>query len=120
MFRNNHVLISVIQGYLFYTKVMVIFTSSNWHIFTTCSLMFILVSDLRFATGVTIPAGAVLVVPVQLVQKDGFNWGKDASAFNPYRFLSNITKESGTSPPIHSWQVLYLRRNLKICNLILF
>ncbi|KEH32978.1 putative 3-hydroxyindolin-2-one monooxygenase [Medicago truncatula] len=52
--------------------------------------------DLRFATGVTVPAGAVLVVPVQLVQKDAFNWGKDASAFNPYRFLSNITKESGS------------------------
>lgn len=52
--------------------------------------------DLRFATGVTVPAGAVLVVPVQLVQKDAFNWGKDASAFNPYRFLSNITKGSGS------------------------
>lgn len=64
--------------------------------------MFILVSDLRFATGVTVPAGAVLVVPVQLVQKDAFNWGKDASAFNPYRFLSNITKGSGTRPPILS------------------
>ncbi|KEH32979.1 cytochrome P450 family protein [Medicago truncatula] len=54
--------------------------------------------DLRFATGVTVPAGAVLVVPVQLVQKDAFNWGKDASAFNPYRFLSNITKESAFLP----------------------
>ncbi|WJX36598.1 hypothetical protein P8452_24457 [Trifolium repens] len=52
--------------------------------------------DVRFATGVTIPAGAVMVVPLQLVQKDGFNWGKDASDFNPYRFLSNITKGSGS------------------------
>ncbi|CAJ2638724.1 unnamed protein product [Trifolium pratense] len=52
--------------------------------------------DVRFSTGVTIPAGAVMVVPVQLVQKDGFNWGKDASDFNPYRFLSNITKGSGS------------------------
>lgn len=54
-------------------------------------------SDLRFATGVTIPAGTALVVPVQLVHKDDFNWGKDASDFNPYRFLSNSTKGSGTS-----------------------
>jgi hypothetical protein len=60
--------------------------------------MFFLVLDVRFATGVTIPAGAVMVVPLQLVQKDGFNWGKDASDFNPYRFLSNITKGTGTSP----------------------
>ncbi|XP_058722143.1 cytochrome P450 81F1-like [Vicia villosa] len=52
--------------------------------------------DLKFATGVTVPAGAVLVVPVQLVQKDDFNWGKDASDFNPYRFLSNVTKGSGS------------------------
>lgn len=59
--------------------------------------MFIPVSDLSFATGVTIPAGAVLVVPVQLVQKDDFSWGSDASDFNPFRFLSNGTKGSGTS-----------------------
>lgn len=52
--------------------------------------------DLRFANGVTVPAGALLVVPVQLVQKDDFNWGKDASDFNPYRFLSNVTEGSGS------------------------
>lgn len=57
-----------------------------------CSLK----NDLRFATGVTIPAGTALVVPVQLVHKDDFNWGKDASDFNPYRFLSNSTKGSGS------------------------
>jgi len=52
---------------------------------------------LSFATGVTIPAGAVLVVPVELVQKDKFSWGSDASHFNPYRFLSTVTNKSGMS-----------------------
>ncbi|KAI9115215.1 hypothetical protein K1719_013534 [Acacia pycnantha] len=50
--------------------------------------------DLSFATGVTIPAGAVLVVPIQLVQMDDSNWGGNASDFNPYRFLSNARKGS--------------------------
>ncbi|KAK7401399.1 hypothetical protein VNO78_12838 [Psophocarpus tetragonolobus] len=53
--------------------------------------------DLCLATGVTIPAGAVLVVPVELVQKDDSSWGSDASDFNPYRFLSNDTKGSGSA-----------------------
>lgn len=44
--------------------------------------------DFNLKTGVTIPTGAVLVVPVQLVQMDDSSWGKDASEFNPYRFLS--------------------------------
>uniref|UniRef100_A0A2N9GUD8 Uncharacterized protein n=1 Tax=Fagus sylvatica TaxID=28930 RepID=A0A2N9GUD8_FAGSY len=39
-------------------------------------------------TGVTIPAGAVLVVPVHLVQMDDSSWGTNASEFNPYRFLT--------------------------------
>ncbi|RDX61281.1 11-oxo-beta-amyrin 30-oxidase, partial [Mucuna pruriens] len=51
--------------------------------------------DLSFATGVTIPAGAVLVVPIELVQTDDSSWGTDASGFNPYRFLSTGTKGSG-------------------------
>lgn len=76
---------------------MIIFISSKCGNLTSCSLMFILALDLRFATGVTIPAGTVLVVPVQLVQKDDFNWGKNASDFNPYRFLSNVTEGSGTN-----------------------
>ncbi|GAU48390.1 hypothetical protein TSUD_118160 [Trifolium subterraneum] len=64
----------------------------TWVMLQRCSTK----HDVRFSTGVTIPAGAVMVVPVQLVQKDGYNWGKDASDFNPYRFLSNITKGSGS------------------------
>ncbi|KAB1226678.1 hypothetical protein CJ030_MR1G008473 [Morella rubra] len=44
--------------------------------------------DFSLKTGATIPAGAVLVVPVQLVQMDDSSWGKDAHEFNPYRFLS--------------------------------
>lgn len=53
--------------------------------------------DLNLATGVTIPAGAVLVAPVELVQKDDSSWGSDASDFNPYRFLSTGTKGSGSA-----------------------
>lgn len=50
--------------------------------------------DLNLESGVTIPAGAVLVVPVQLVQKDDSSWGSDADEFNPYRFLSKTGKRS--------------------------
>ncbi|KAL4277468.1 hypothetical protein HN51_060570 [Arachis hypogaea] len=56
--------------------------------------------DLSLSTGVTIPAAAVLVVPVQLVQKDDSSWGSDASDFNPYRFLSNHAKESGSAEEV--------------------
>lgn len=58
-----------------------------------------LLQDLSFENGLTIPAGAVLVVPVQLVQVDNSKWGSDASKFNPYRFLSKeydlLTDEQG-------------------------
>ncbi|KAI4332914.1 hypothetical protein L6164_017784 [Bauhinia variegata] len=50
--------------------------------------------DLSFENGVTIPAGAVLAVPVHLVQMDDSSWGRNASDFNPYRFLSDVQKES--------------------------
>ncbi|MED6169347.1 hypothetical protein PIB30_020477 [Stylosanthes scabra] len=56
--------------------------------------------DLSLSTGVTIPAGAVLVVPIQLVQTDDTSWGSDASDFNPYRFLSNHAKGSGSAEEI--------------------
>lgn len=51
-------------------------------------------SDLHLKSGAKIPAGAVLVVPVQLVQTDASSWGKDATEFNPYRFLSKAQMES--------------------------
>ena len=41
-----------------------------------------------------IPAGALLVVPAQLLQMDGSSWGSDASKFNPHRFLSKAGKGS--------------------------
>ncbi|XP_042452974.1 probable cytochrome P450 313a5 isoform X1 [Zingiber officinale] len=44
--------------------------------------------DICLSSGVTVPVGAILVVPLQLVQTDNSIWGKDASQFNPYRFLS--------------------------------
>lgn len=46
--------------------------------------------DLNLNNGMIIPAGAIFVVPIQLVQKDVSSWGNDASKFNPHRFLSRI------------------------------
>lgn len=34
-----------------------------------------------------LPAGAILVVPVQLLQMDSNSWGQDVDTFNPNRFL---------------------------------
>lgn len=62
---------------------------SNWHL---C-----LVPDLDLENGLHIPAGALLVAPIQLVQMDEFNWGSDAAQFNPYRFLSKSEKRSELS-----------------------
>uniref|UniRef100_A0A5B6YNY4 Putative 11-oxo-beta-amyrin 30-oxidase isoform X1 n=1 Tax=Davidia involucrata TaxID=16924 RepID=A0A5B6YNY4_DAVIN len=55
--------------------------------------------DLKLKTGVVIPAGAIFVVPLQLVQMDDSNWGSDASQFNPYRFLSeaHVTSFTGSA-----------------------
>ncbi|XP_010557898.1 PREDICTED: cytochrome P450 4A25-like [Tarenaya hassleriana] len=47
--------------------------------------------DLCLKNGTTIPAGAIVVVPVQLVQTDPSIWGCDATKFNPYRFLSQAS-----------------------------
>ncbi|KAL0300026.1 UNVERIFIED_CONTAM: cytochrome [Sesamum calycinum] len=55
-----------------------------------CSLQ----HDLKLRNGMVIPAAAIIVVPVQLVQTDCSNWGNDAGKFNPYRFLSR-TNGSG-------------------------
>lgn len=59
-----------------------------------CFLCSSYIPDIRIKTGVTIPAGAVMVVPVQLVQMDDLSWGQDASEFNPYRFLSKAENQS--------------------------
>lgn len=53
-----------------------------------------LLEDLNLKTGVTLPAGAILVVPLQLVQMDESTWGSDAGQFNPHRLLSNAEKKS--------------------------
>ncbi|KHG04689.1 Cytochrome P450 [Gossypium arboreum] len=52
--------------------------------------------DLRLKSGVIVPAGAILVVPMQLVQTDDSSWGNDAGKFNPYRFLSKTEKTSAS------------------------
>lgn len=57
-------------------------------------MIFFLLEDLNLKAGVTIPAGAILVVPLQLVQMDESRWGSDASQFNPCRLLSNPEKKS--------------------------
>ncbi|KAM1157729.1 hypothetical protein ACFX1X_028613 [Malus domestica] len=50
--------------------------------------------DLNLKGGATIPAGAGVVIPVQLVQMDDYNWGSDAGDFNPYRFLAKSREGS--------------------------
>lgn len=51
-------------------------------------------ADLKLENGLTIPAGAVVVVPMHLVQMDYSSWGSDAREFNPYRFLTKADKKS--------------------------
>ncbi|XP_034582396.1 uncharacterized protein [Setaria viridis] len=43
--------------------------------------------DLTLGLGITVPAGAILVVPLHLVHMDASVWGNDAGQFNPHRFL---------------------------------
>lgn len=43
------------------------------------------------------PAGAIVAVPVQLVQMDTSNWGHDANIFNPERFLKHKHLSSDSS-----------------------
>lgn len=53
--------------------------------------------DLNLINGLHIPAGALLVAPIQLIQMDESNWGSDAAHFNPYRFLLKSEKRSELS-----------------------
>ncbi|RWW29538.1 hypothetical protein BHE74_00041713 [Ensete ventricosum] len=53
--------------------------------------------DICLSSGVTAPAGAILVVPLQLVQMDNAIWGKDASQFNPCRFFSEARNHKGSA-----------------------
>uniref|UniRef100_A0A0E0LP14 Cytochrome P450 n=1 Tax=Oryza punctata TaxID=4537 RepID=A0A0E0LP14_ORYPU len=48
-----------------------------------CSLQ----QDVSLNSSITIPAGAILVIPLHLVQMDASTWGNDACQFNPNRFL---------------------------------
>ncbi|XP_062187196.1 uncharacterized protein LOC133890710 [Phragmites australis] len=48
-----------------------------------CSLK----QDLTLESSITVPAGAILVVPLHLVQMDASMWGNDADQFNLHRFL---------------------------------
>lgn len=53
--------------------------------------------DLTLKSSITVPAGTILVVPLQLVQMDDAIWGKDACHFNPHHFLSKATDHGGAS-----------------------
>ncbi|XP_068660813.1 uncharacterized protein [Aristolochia californica] len=55
--------------------------------------------DLKLKSGITVPTGAIVVVPIQLVQMDDSSWGTDANQFNPYRFLSKTVIDE-TDPVI--------------------
>ncbi|CAL9136991.1 unnamed protein product [Musa textilis] len=52
--------------------------------------------DIYLCSGINVPAGAIMVVPLQLVQMDSYVWGQDAGHFNPLRFLSEATDHIGT------------------------
>ncbi|KAG7012844.1 Cytochrome P450 [Cucurbita argyrosperma subsp. argyrosperma] len=58
-----------------------------------CSLK----QDLVLKTGLTIPAGTLVVVPVKLVQMDNTSWGSNVNEFNPYRFLSKACNGTDTT-----------------------
>uniref|UniRef100_A0A0D9X264 Cytochrome P450 n=1 Tax=Leersia perrieri TaxID=77586 RepID=A0A0D9X264_9ORYZ len=60
-----------------------------------CSLQ----QDVNLNSGITIPAGAILVVPLHLVQMDTSTWGNDACQFNPNHFLKkDINLEEIVAP----------------------
>lgn len=63
---------------------------------TDTNIILVCFEDLRLKSGVIVPAGAILVVPMQLVQTDDSSWGNDAGKFNPYRFLSKTEKTSAS------------------------
>lgn len=50
--------------------------------------------DIKLTKEITVPAGAILAVPIQLVQMDACKWGDDADVFNPERFLKHKTMNS--------------------------
>ncbi|KAH0468769.1 hypothetical protein IEQ34_002001 [Dendrobium chrysotoxum] len=43
--------------------------------------------DLKLKSGITVPAGAIIVVPLPLVHMDYSVWGKDADQFYPQHFI---------------------------------
>lgn len=57
--------------------------------------IFLQYTDLCLKSSVTVPAGAILVVPQQLVQMDHSVWGDDACQFNPQRFVSDPADQEG-------------------------
>ncbi|KAJ8472032.1 hypothetical protein OPV22_026375 [Ensete ventricosum] len=60
--------------------------------------------DIYLCSGVNVPAGAILVVPLQLVQMDSYIWGKDAGRFNPLRFLPEATDHIGPHEKYEDFQ----------------
>lgn len=79
----------------------------------------VLFEDLKLKDGTVIPAGAIIVIPIQLVQMDSSNWGSDAVKFNPCRFLSStdgrclfdredtLTGNTNIVKPLHKQEQLW-------------
>jgi len=60
-------------------------------------------------SSITVPAGAILVVPLQLVQMDNSVWGDDACQFNPHRFISSsIDQEGNVAEAEHIFELMCL------------
>ena len=51
--------------------------------------------------GYHIPAGTTVLANIWAINRDPTTWGKDASAFNPNRFLSLDAKQSAYGPDFH-------------------
>ena len=62
-------------------------------------ISFSLSADLTLESSITVPAGAILVVPLHLVQMDASMWGNDADQFNLHRFLQKDIDLGGLSLP---------------------
>jgi hypothetical protein len=73
-------------------------------------------ADLTLGSGITVPAGAILVVPLHLVHMDASVWGNDAGQFNPHRFLEKDVDLGGLSL-FSYFSALNLLFLVCICNL---
>lgn len=86
-----------LYGYISSKYCRLLPTFIAFHCMYSHLFLFLLHPDLVLKTGITIPAGTLVVVPVKLVQMDNSSWGSDANEFNPYRFLSMACNGTDTT-----------------------